>query len=274
MPEGPEIHRVADQLSAALDRRVLREVWFAFPELARRARRLKLLGQRVRRVEARGKAMLIHFSGGESMYSHNQLYGRWVITTAGARPESSRSLRVALSNARASALLYSASAIELWPTAQLGEQPFLARLGPDVLDPRLAPAAVEKRLRELRFAERGLAGLLLDQGFLAGMGNYLRSEVLFEARIAPRWRPRDLADTQLAALAAALLAVPRRSYATRGLAEDVDSNLRRDLSTAHENVFRFRVFNRAGKACPRCGGTIRREELAGRRLYWCPGCQE
>src|SRR3546814_2299648 len=75
---------------------------------------------------------------------------------------------------------------------ELHAHPFLSRLGPDVLDPGLDEAAVEVRMLDPRFAGRSLGGLLLDQGFLAGMGNYLRSEVLFAANLLPQRRPRDL----------------------------------------------------------------------------------
>lgn len=271
MPEGPEIRRAADQLARAVVGQPLTDVWFAFPALAQRAD--ELVGQRVLAIEPHGKALLTHFEGGLSLYSHNQLYGVWKVAAPGRWPQTSRSLRVALSTAKKSILLYSASDIELWPTARLAEHPFLARLGPDVLDSRLHTDAVFERLQQPRFRGRSLTALLLDQGFLAGMGNYLRSEVLFEASIAPQRRPRDLDAAQLRALAQALLAVPRRSYATRGVARRGRSRLRADLQVDHGEAFRFRVFDRAGEDCEACGSGIVREELGGRRLYWCPRCQ-
>jgi endonuclease-8 len=271
MPEGPEIRRAADQLAKAVVGQVLSAVWFAFPNLSPRA--AELVGQRVLAIEPHGKALLTHFEGGLSLYSHIQLYGVWKVAEPGHRPQTARSLRVALSTARREILLYSASEIELLPTAQLPEHPFLAKLGPDVLDARLSETEVQQRLLGSRFAGRSLAALLLDQAFLAGMGNYLRSEVLFEACINPALRPRDLSDAQVEALAAALLAVPRRSYATRGVGRRRSSGPRADLQVDHGEAFRFRVFDRAGEPCLACGSVIERAEHAGRRLYWCARCQ-
>ena len=271
MPEGPEIRRAADQLARAIEGEVLNDVWFAFPALAAQAE--TLLGRRVLAIEPHGKALLTHFEGGLSLYTHNQLYGVWRVAAPGRWPQTSRSLRVALSTAKKSILLYSASDIELWPTDRLAEHPFLAKLGPDVLDARLNSDAVLARLQQPRFHGRSLAALLLDQGFLAGMGNYLRSEVLFEAAIAPQRRPRDLAAAELQALAEALLTVPRRSYASRGVSRRARSRLREDMQVDHGEAFRFRVFDRAGEPCEACGGSVQRDELGGRRLYWCRRCQ-
>jgi endonuclease-8 len=271
MPEGPEIRRAADQLARAVVGKPLTDVWFAFPTLAARAD--ALVGQRVLAIEPHGKALLTHFEGGLSLYSHNQLYGIWKVAAPGRWPQTTRSLRVALSTAKKSILLYSASDIELWRTDALDTHPFLAKLGPDVLDAGLTIDTVFARLDAPRFRGRSLTALLLDQGFLAGMGNYLRSEVLFAAAVAPQRRPRELDAAERLALAAALLEVPRRSYATRGVARRGSSRLRADLQVDHGEAFRFRVFDRAGEPCEACGGVIHREELGGRRLYWCLRCQ-
>ncbi len=269
MPEGPEIRRAADRLAAAVLDQPLAAAWFHFPELKTFQRRL--VGHRITAIVPHGKALLTHFDHGLTLYSHNQLYGVWKIAAAGQRPDNSRSLRVALETERQAILLYSASEVEMWKTAELDRHPFLAKLGPDVLDPALKPAAVEKRLRDPRFQGRSLVALLLDQAFLAGMGNYLRSEVLFSAGIAPNRRPADLAADERRRLAKALLEVPRASYRTRGI--EPAAGMREDYLTDTPTGFRFQVFDREGEPCPRCGDVVVRHELGGRRLYWCPVCQ-
>jgi endonuclease-8 len=269
MPEGPEIRRAADQLAKAVVGQPLTAAFFAFPELKRHQR--SLVDRRIRAIEPHGKALLTHFDHGLTLYSHNQLYGVWKVARAGERPDTTRSLRVALETAKKAILLYSASEVEMWKTEELPRHPFLAKLGPDVLDMRLTVAAVAKRLREKRFAGRSLVALLLDQGFLAGMGNYLRSEVLFMAGIAPNRAPRDLDDDEVERLAAALLDVPRRSYATRGIRRA--AGMSADYLTDTPRGFRFEVFDREGEPCRQCGDVVVRHELGGRRLYWCKVCQ-
>ena len=269
MPEGPEIRRAADRLATAVVGEPLVRAWFAFPELKHYQRGLK--GRCIKAIAPHGKALLTRFDHGYTLYSHNQLYGVWTIAGSGERPETGRSLRVVLETAERAILLYSASDVSMWRSDDVNRHPLLAKLGPDVLDPTLDAAQVFERLHAAAFRGRSLGALLLDQGFLAGMGNYLRSEVLFLARLSPQRRPQDLQVQQLQALAAALLDVPRRSYATCGI--EPASGMRADYLTDTPQSFRFAVFDREGEACPNCKATIERLEVGSRRLYLCPRCQ-
>ena len=269
MPEGPEIRRAADRLAKAVVGKPMASIWFAFPSLKHHEQPLK--GRRIEAITPHGKALLTRFEGGLTLYTHNQLYGVWKIAAAGARPSTSRSLRVAIDTARKSILLYSASDVSIWPTDEVGMHPFLLKLGPDVLDAGLAAEQIVARLADPRFAKRSLAALLLDQGFLAGMGNYLRSEVLFAARIRPERRPRDLSTAEIETLADALLAVPRSSYRTRGIRSA--KGMKSDYIVDGSEGFRFAVFGRQELPCFECGAPIQRIEAAGRRLYLCPACQ-
>lgn len=262
MPEGPEIRRAADNLEAAIQGKPLTEVWFAFPEL--KPFQAMLIGQTVVRVQTCGKALLTHFSGGLVLYSHNQLYGVWRVVKAGAQPQTTRILRVRLETADSAILLYSASDIAMLTPEQVAQHPFLTRIGPDVLDPSLTAADVKQRLLDPRFRRRQLDALLLDQAFLAGLGNYLRVEILWESGLAPGHKPQALSEAQCEALSHALLDIPRLSYQTRGQADE-----RRH----HGALFRFHVFHRAGENCERCGHVIEKTTRTSRPFYWCPGCQ-
>lgn len=269
MPEGPEIRRAADRLAAAVAGQTVVRAQFAFPALKRFEGELP--GSRILAIIPRGKALLTAFDNGWTLYTHNQLYGVWKIAEPGQRPATTRSLRVALDTERASLLLYSASDIELWRSDQIEAHPFLQGLGPDVLDASLEVDAVASRLQSPAFRGRALGGLLLDQGFLAGMGNYLRAEVLFDAALHPAQRPRDLDAAQIARLAAALLAIPRHSYATRGI--EPTPGMRADYLAHDGERFRFRVFKREGQPCERCGTAIARTTRQSRPLFLCPRCQ-
>ncbi len=269
MPEGPEIRRTADRLAAAAVGKPLQRVWFAFPALKKFER--PLTGRRIEAIMPRGKALLTRFDNGLALYTHNQLYGVWRIEARGAAPHAGRSLRVALETRDAALRLYSASEVAILRSDEIDTHPFLSRLGPDVLDPMLDAKAVAARLRDPRFRNRSLGALLLDQAFLAGMGNYLRSEVLFRARLRPERRPAELDAQALRRLAKALLDVPRRSYRTRGIAPA--AGMKGDYFTDTPDAFRFAVFDREGQPCPGCGGRIRRQETGSRRLYLCPRCQ-
>ena len=269
MPEGPEIRRAADRLAEAVAGEPLVRAQFAFPALKRFER--ELAGRRIQSITPRGKALLTRFDHGWTMYSHNQLYGVWKTAAPGERPATTRSLRVALETARSAILLYSASDVSMWPSDEVESHPFLLTLGPDVLDPELEAGAVAERLRAPAFRGRALGSLLLDQRFLAGMGNYLRSEVLFAAGLHPKQRPKDLDDRQLARLARILLDIPRLSYSTRGIVQA--GGMRSDYLADTADGFRFQVFARAGEPCPACGTPVERMMSGSRRLYLCPACQ-
>jgi endonuclease-8 len=262
MPEGPEIRRAADALAVAVVDQPLRAVWFAYAELKKYEKKLR--GHRIEAITPHGKALLTRFDNGLTLYSHNQLYGVWRVADAGQRPNTSRVLRVALETAEHAILLYSASDISIWPTDRVHEHPFLQRIGPDVLDDTLDEAGVAAQLADRRFARRQLGALLLDQAFLAGLGNYLRVEILWQAQLLPTRRPADLDDAERAALTHALLDLPRRSYRTRG---------RRGAGHLQDTPFKFRAYEREGKPCPRCKTVLQKSMVASRPFYFCPGCQ-
>lgn len=271
MPEGPEIRRAADELAEVLTDRPLAQVWFRFPHLE--ACSAGLAQERIREVRAWGKALLIEFDGGRTLYTHNQLYGRWYIRRAGKRPSTGRDLRVAIETERHAALLYSASEIELLDPGAWQAHPFLGKLGPDVFAASTTPAFLRRRFCSPRFRGRALGGLLMDQGFLAGLGNYLRSEILFAAGVHPDQRARDLDDAHLAHLCRQIRALARRAYLTAGETAPKGWVRARQALGLPRRACRHLVFERDDEPCPRCGAGIRRLDCAGRRLYLCGSCQ-
>lgn len=271
MPEGPEIRRSADQIAAALEGQTLQAVEFGMERL--KPFEKLLTGQQVESVSSRGKAMLIRFANQLTLYSHNQLYGVWVVRRAGSLPVSNRQLRVSLRGPQKWALLYSATDIALLDPDELAQHPYLCRLGPDMLDEEVRLQDVLARYQDKAFARKRLTTLLLDQHFLAGMGNYLRSEILHVARIPATYRPLDCSPAQLQALAEASLELPRRSRSTGGITNDLERVAQLKAAGLSRSRYRFWVFARDNKPCYRCETLIVRSEVGGRRLYTCPRCQ-
>jgi endonuclease-8 len=271
MPEGPEIRRAADQLARALTGHPVTDIFFRFARL--RPLSPYLIGEVVADVDTRGKAMLLRFANGLVIFTHSQLYGRWYVEQSGSRPDTTRELRLAIHNAAYSALLYSASEIEVLDDAGLEDHPFLSRLGPDVLSEEVTPGELSQRLRDSRFARRRLEALLLDQGFAAGLGNYLRSEVLHAAGVHPVRRPVDCSSAEIERLASAICALPRQSYRTGGVTNDPERAATLRAAGVSGADARFLVFRRAEQQCYTCGEKIIELDGGGRRLYVCPRCQ-
>ncbi len=268
MPEGPEIRLAADQIAGAIVGKPLEKVFFSFADLKKYERRLR--GEVVTAIDTRGKAMLTRFGNGLTMYSHNQLYGRWYVTS-GVTPKTGRSLRVALHTADGCAFLYSASEVAVLDAEGVAAHPFLGRLGPDILD--ATPAQVRGVLRSRSYRGRALGGLYLDQGCLAGVGNYLRSEILFFAGLHYSLKPRDLDTRALGKLARVTCTIAQRSYKTRGVTNPAPLARRLKEQGKPYGKYRFAVFGRAGQPCHTCGGRIHKTSVSSRRLYFCPTCQ-
>jgi endonuclease VIII len=273
MPEGPEMRRAADELARVLAGRVARSVWFKFERLGRAGRALS--GRRVRGVSARGKALIVHFAGGRSIYTHNQLYGKWLVGPAGTRPATTRDLRIAIETDEHAALLYSASEIDVLPSRQIDGHPYVAKLGVELLDPATTVPQVIAQIRAQRFARRPLGVLLLDQAFLSGVGNYLRSEILFFAGLHPDRRPQGLDAREQLRLARAALSITRRAYRTRGITNDAARARALKARGLTYGQYRHAVFDRRDADCYDCAtrGAVRRIVNAGRQLYLCEVCQ-
>ncbi|WP_035991435.1 endonuclease VIII [Leptolyngbya sp. KIOST-1] len=271
MPEGPEIRRAADKIQRAIGGEIAADVFFAFDRL--KPYEDALVGRTVTAVQPYGKALVTSFDNGLAVYSHNQLYGIWVTCKPNAVPATRRQLRFAVQTSRRWALLYSASDIEVLSADAVLAHPYIARLGPDTLDGTLTAAEVEDRTLSPPFRRRQFASLLLDQGFLGGLGNYLRTEILYVARIHPGQRPLDCAPEQIAAFAAAALALPQQSYRHSGITNDLGLAAQLKASGYRRRDYRHWAFGRVGKPCHRCGTAIAKIVIGGRRCYLCPVCQ-
>lgn len=271
MPEGPEIKWAARRIAKAVEGKVCVEVEIAYEPIA--SMRGELDGQTIVSVSSHSKALLITFESGIVMYSHNQLYGRWMIRKTRNYPESRRTLRVGLHTEKTSALLYSATDIEFMPAEELSRHPYIENLGPDILAESFTPQTALEQLESKRFRNRQLAALYLDQSFLAGPGNYLRCEILFEAGVSPLLRPSDLKPKRLKALAEATDVLAQRALETKGCTTPEELRQRLKEEGCRRREYRHYVYGREGRPCHQCQTPVTRINKGGRGLYYCSTCQ-
>ena len=271
MPEGPEIRRAADALARALVDQPIAHIAYRIPRLASKARALN--GARVTRVYSRGKALLVEFDNGVTHYSHNQLYGEWDVSEGVPAHDDRRTVRVVIATPTHTATLYSATQVDLVPTREVERHPYVAALGPDVLDSSTTLAVMRRQLEDRRFRGRSLASLLLDQRFAAGLGNYLRSDILFTVGLRAQLRPQDLDDATRTRLARAILGIARRSYRSNGITNDLARARKAKREGVHFEDYRFLVYGREGRPCWVCGTPIVRRDEGGRGLFHCARCQ-
>jgi len=273
MPEGPEIRLAADEIAAALVGQTVERIEFSFKHL--KQFEPELSARKIIAIETRGKAMLSYFDNDWVIYSHNQLYGRWYVCRAGERPDIGRQLRLSIETKHKSALLYSASNIEVLKRQSLDQHPFLEKLGPDILSEQPSANFIYQRFNAKPFRNRQLANLLLDQGFLAGLGTYLCAEILFTARLHPKIKPSACQADEIKRLSSAIIKITNRSYQTRGVTNSpaLVKSLKASGKLEKED-HRFSVYRRGGEGCYRCETEIERFDIGGRPMYFCPCCQK
>ena len=123
-----------------------------------------------------------------------------------------------------------------------------------------------------RLRERGngtLADVLLDQTFVAGIGNKYKSELLFVLGLYPFQRARDLPPAAERALLAEIPRMLRRGYREGGRTRPL-----RDGEAANRWEFKHWVFRRGGRPCWRCGTRLLTDRRQSARVtFWCPTCQ-
>ncbi|MEN1729212.1 MAG: endonuclease VIII [Pseudomonadota bacterium] len=265
------MYRMARRVENTVAGSPLTEVWFAFDHLKPASKVLE--GQKLKGVRTLGKALLIEFENGQTIYTHNQLYGRWMFSKSDRRPDTGRQLRLALSTEKKSALLYSASDIELFEAGTLNEHPFIQRVGLDVLSSGADEVEIAEWIARKPFAGRQLGHLLLDQSFLAGVGNYLRSEILFMAGLHWTLRPKDLNAAEIQLLAQAVYKIMWQSVETGGITNDLERAEALKAAGWKRRDYRHYVFSRANQACFECDQAIEKVTVSGRRLYACTSCQ-
>ena len=272
MPEGPEIHRAASKICNALEGKTIEDIEITLPRYEERTN--EFLNKTVLKVEARGKAMLIHFDT-FVLYSHNQLYGRWTVNRRATEAKKwNLKLRIALSTDKHTCRLWSATDILMLEPWEVSGHQYIAKLGPDVVIDETTTKELVEHVNQKRFQRKRLKTLLLDQGFFAGIGNYLRSEVLFTAELHPDRTVSSLDEDEKIRLAEQALFLSRQSYKVPGITVDLELYEQlRDKGLSRGRA-RHWVFTRNERPCHKCGELILHTRPGGRRLDYCPVCQK
>jgi formamidopyrimidine-DNA glycosylase len=271
MPELPEVETVVRDLRSPLTgsrivgvrvgEKRLRKPWH--PDWT-----AHLLQQQIESVTRRGKWIGLSLAEGGRLLIHLGMTGQLRVMETGQPVESHTHLILDLQprqQLRFRDIRRFGSATWFKDAAAL-EQFFAASgLGPEPFD--LDPAYWR---RELAKTSRNLKAVLLDQQVVAGVGNIYADESLFQARLHPALRGRDLDTASAGRLRRAVADVLSRAIERRGstIRDYVGGS---GLKGEYQNE--FRVYGRINQPCPRCRTSIVRLRLAGRSTHFCPKCQ-
>jgi formamidopyrimidine-DNA glycosylase len=227
-----------------------------------------LSGRRLAAIDRLGKNLLLSFDGDVGLYVHLGMTGKFVSAPAGAPTLDRARLRLELSDGSVVAMIDPRrfGRVRLVPRSELRSIPEVSLLGPDALEDSPSGKLLRQRYGGSR---RPLKVLLLEQDRLAGLGNIQAAEVLFRAKLSPFARPADLSPADWNRLANAIRASLR--YSLDAESSQSSDEIRYVEERGAPNP--FKVYQRAGQPCSRCGTTLRREAQGQRTTFFCPRCQ-
>ena len=275
MPEGDTIFRTARNLGRALEGKPVTAFRSTFPWLMRFNDDTPLAGQTIDKVEARGKWLLVHFSGGGILASHLLMNGRWHIYRRGERWQLAHiHMRIVIENEQYQAIGFRVPVARMHTQQSLDRDLRVAVTENDLLHKEFDAAAALERLRSR--PDEAIADALLDQSVLAGVGNVFKSEICFVNGLNP-FRAVGTLTRDEAAAAIACAQKLLRANVLEDSGDTIVTYRGQQRRTTHNSdpSQSLWVYGRNGEPCRRCGEPIRRriQGADARVTFWCPQCQ-
>jgi formamidopyrimidine-DNA glycosylase len=285
MPELPEVETIARKLAVAAQGRTVTDVDVLWQRIVDRpsvaAFREALTCATIDRVSRRGKFLVMNLSTGRSLLVHLRMSGRFSIqlvrpTLPGEQVQPAEADGNIHRHARLRLELDNEDWLVYIDPRKFGRfylvddpQEITRDLGPEPLDPAFSAQTLHAKLS----GRRGeIKRLLLDQHFIAGLGNIYVSEALWQARIHPRRPAGSLAEDETHRLQHAIVDVLTRGIQNGGTSLEDRQYVYPDGGTGNHQEH-LNVYDRAGETCSRCGYTLERIVQGQRSTYLCPVCQ-
>lgn len=273
MPELPEVETVVQDLIASglIGKTLINaEVhWLkTIADLKKEEFCQRIKGQHIRSINRRAKFLVFSLSK-DTLIFHLRMTGRLRIANPTLPHVKEERLVLNLS---------SGEQLRFEDTRKFGRCYLVAsphlildKLGPEPLDEKLTPELFFQRLST---HSRKLKSLLLDQAFLAGLGNIYVDEALWEAKLHPLQTSNTLTEKESHILLDAIRRVLQRGLESQGTTlGNGRTNFYRLDGSKGKNISSLKVFRRTGQACPRCQRVIKKIIVAQRGTHFCPNCQ-
>jgi endonuclease-8 len=261
VPEGHTLHRLArsqrEQFAGHVVRVTSPQGRFPDAELVD--------GRVLERVTAHGKHLFAAF-GDRIVHVHLGLFGK-VTAGTGDPPPPVGAVRMRWVAETGWSDLRGPTACEVLSPSEVDA--IAARLGPDPLAARPDGTRAFARISRSRAP---LAGLLMDQAVVAGIGNVYRAEILFRHGIDPYLPGRLLDQARWAALWEDLVVLMRAGLRSGRIVTTERVHRTRRSGPARREDAHY-VYRRHGLPCRICATPVLMQDLAARKLYWCPVCQ-
>ncbi|MCL6638809.1 MAG: DNA-formamidopyrimidine glycosylase [Firmicutes bacterium] len=274
MPELPEVETVKRTLQNKLAGLSFRGVQVFMPKVVRTHNPAgfseAIAGKKILKIGRRGKYLLLRLNGDWSLVVHLRMTGRLYYCDPGAPLQ--RYTHVVFELDNGCQLRYSDlrqfGRIWLMSPGTLDKLPGYKDLGVEPLDEAFTRDYLKKELRRRRSR---IKPLLLDQTFIAGLGNIYADEALHRAKINPERLATTLTPREVANLHRSIREVLTEGIEHRGttMRDYIDGDGR---PGQYQEM--LRVYGREGKPCPACGRAVEKRKIAGRSSYFCPACQK
>lgn len=216
--------------------------------------------QQIQDIIRRGKYLIFQLTHGDLLI-HLRMSGDLQVVLQATPPAHHRRVGFTLDNQYRIDFIDPRKFGRLWLVDKHDE--ITGKLGPEPLDETLTPTRFYQMLREHRGQ---IKPLLLNQHFLAGLGNIYTDEALFRAGIHPKHLSMTLTENDAACLLESIRFVLTKGIETNGAS--IDWVYRGGGFQNH-----FQVYQRAGEPCPHCGTPIQRIVVQQRGTHFCPECQ-
>lgn len=274
MPELPEVETISRQLKKDIvgKKIVKTEVNFKKPigKLAVADFRKLTECAEIKNVGRRAKLILIYLSNGQVLLVHLKMTGRLLFVENEVLPN--KHTHIVFNFADGGKLFFEDwrkfGYVKIIPAKDLEEFFEREKYGPEPLDKKFTVKVLKDLLAKK--AKKKIKPLLMEQTFIAGVGNIYAAETCFCAGISPERPTGKIKDGEIKKLHGCLVKILKLAISKRGSSVDayVDAEGRKGGYVPF-----LKVYGRAGEKCFRCGGTIKEIRLGGRSTSYCPKCQ-
>lgn len=286
MPELPEVETVRLQLRRKVVGKIIDSVEVFHSKTVAHDETIddRLRGKTIRDIDRVSKLMIVSFKNENDLYllAHLKMTGQFFFVdgrgdvsggghsmTAADTDLPTKHTRVTFHFTDGSALHFNDMRLFGYTKLASRDEMELARskFGPEPIHPEFDCQWFTEKLRK---RNTPVKAALLDQSFVAGLGNIYVDEALFRVGVRPMRRASRLSKGEAAALCAAASDVMNESIKVGG------TTFQHFVDTGGDNgnfTDYLQVFGQQGKPCPRCGDTIKKTRCAGRGTHYCPGCQ-
>ena len=269
MPELPEVETIRRDLMADVKGKKIKDVEIINPKVVKQPKPLefknRIKGKTFQDFLRRAKVLAIKLSSGEYLVVHLRMTGQLIY--AKCRQEKARVIFILANgyflNFNDQRLFAELRLVQDWL-----KLPFVQSLG---IEPLAQEFTLVKFQNMLQGRKTKIKPLLMDQSFIAGIGNLYAQEALFWAGILPQRAANKLTKSEIKKLYSAIQKVLHEGIQYRGSSVDNYVNGRGNRGSYH---LRLMVYDRKDQPCLKCKTKIKKVSLGGRGTCFCPKCQK